>query len=109
MQKKVLKLTSDKLASLDPLMVTAAVEQAAAAEGADIILFAHDFTGKVVAPRLAARLKAGMIAGATELATASGDSLTVRKNVFSGKASALCSINSAKKVITVLPGAFAAE
>lgn len=102
--KKVLKLKNDKLASNDSLYVTAAIEQAAAAEGADIIIFAHDFTGKAVAPRLAARLKAGMVAGAVENPTISGASFTVKRNVFSGKASAVYNVNSAKKVISVLPG-----
>lgn len=102
--KKVLKLKNDKLASNDTLYVATAVEQAAAAEGADIIIFAHDFTGKAVAPRLAARLKAGMVAGAVENPTISGGSFTVKRNVFSGKASAVYNVNSVKKVISVLPG-----
>jgi electron transfer flavoprotein alpha subunit len=104
--KKVLKLKNDKLANLDSLYVTAAVEQAAAAEGATIIIFAHDFTGKAIAPRLAARLKAGMVAGAVDNPTVAGDSFSVKRNVFSGKASAEYNINSAKKVISVLPGSF---
>jgi electron transfer flavoprotein alpha subunit len=107
--KKVLKLKNDKLAGLDSLYVTAAIEQAAAAEGADVIIFAHDFTGKAIAPRLAARLKAGMVAGAVENPTVEGGKFTVKRNVFSGKASAVYSINSAKKVISLLPGSFSAE
>jgi electron transfer flavoprotein alpha subunit len=102
--KKVLKLKNDKLATNDSLYVTAAIEQAAAAEGANIIIFAHDFTGKTIAPRLAARLKAGMIAGAIENPTIAGESFTVKRNLFSGKASAIYNVNSAKKIITVLPG-----
>lgn len=107
--KKVLKIQNSKLDSNDTVYVTTAVEQAAAAEGSDIIIFAHDFTGKAVAPRLAARLKAGMIAGALEIPAIEGSSLTVKRNVFSGKATAIYSINSSKKVISLLPGAFASE
>lgn len=107
--KKVLKLKNDKLASHDSLYVTVALEQAAAAEGADIIIFSHDFTGKAVASRLAARLKAGMIAGAVSNPTISGSSFTVKKNVFSGKATAEYNINSAKKVISLLPSSFPIE
>ncbi len=107
--KKVLKLKNDKLASLDLLYVTSAIEQAAAAEGANIIIFAHDFTGKAIAPRLAARLKAGMVAGATDNPTISGDSFSVKRTVFSGKATAIYNINSAKKVISILPGSFPIE
>ncbi|MGZ6540060.1 MAG: electron transfer flavoprotein subunit alpha/FixB family protein, partial [Bacteroidia bacterium] len=48
--KKILKLKSDKLANLDGQYLAAAIEQAANAEGSTIIIFAHDFTGKEVAP-----------------------------------------------------------
>src|SRR6218665_422188 len=104
--KKVLKLKSDKLANLDGMYLTAAIEQAAAAENANIIIFSHDFTGKEVAPRLAARLKAGIVAGAVDNPVISGDSLSVKKNVFSGKATALYAIHSAKKIISLLPNSF---
>ena len=101
--KKVLKLKNDKLANLDGQYLTAAIEQAANAEGSTIIIFAHDFTGKEVAPRLAAKLKAGIVAGAVDNPTISGDSFTVKKNVFSGKAVATYNISSAKKIISLLP------
>ena len=107
--KKVLKLKNDKLANLDGQYLTAAIEQAANAEGSTIIIFAHDFTGKEVAPRLAAKLKAGIVAGAVDNPTISGDSFTVKKNVFSGKAVATYSISSAKKIISLLPNSFPIE
>ncbi len=104
--KKVLKLKNDKLASLDALYIANAVEQAVTAEGADVVVFANDFAGKAIAPRLAAKLKAGIVAGAVELPTTSGGVFSVKKNVFSGKATAVYNINSAKKVVSLLPGAF---
>ncbi|MGZ4055800.1 MAG: electron transfer flavoprotein subunit alpha/FixB family protein [Bacteroidia bacterium] len=107
--KKILKLKSDKLANLDGQYLAAAIEQAANAEGSTIIIFAHDFTGKEVAPRLAAKLKAGIVAGAVDNPTISGDSFTVKKNVFSGKAIATYNISSAKKVISLLPNSFPVE
>jgi electron transfer flavoprotein alpha subunit len=107
--KKVLKLKNDKLTSLDGMYLTAAIEQAANAENATVIIFSHDFTGKEVAPRLAAKLKAGIVAGAVDNPTISGDALTVKKNVFSGKATAVYAINSAKKIISLLPNSFPVE
>jgi len=104
--KKVLKLKNAKLGGLDALYVANAVEQAVAAEGADVVVFANDFSGKAIAPRLAAKLKAGIVAGAVELPTTSGGVFSVKKNVFSGKATAVYNINSAKKVVSLLPGAF---
>jgi electron transfer flavoprotein alpha subunit len=107
--KKVLKLKNDKLASLDGQYVSVAIEQAVNAEGADVVIFANDFSAKAIAPRLAAKLKAGIVAGATEVPTIEGSTFTVRKNVFSGKASAVYSINSPKKVISLLSGAFGTD
>jgi len=104
--KKVLKLKNDKLSAPDPAYITAAIEQAVNAEGANIIIFSHDFTGKAIAPRVAARLKAGMVAGAVANPVISGDSFTVKKNVFSGKATAIYNISSPKKVISLLPSSF---
>lgn len=107
--KKVLKLKNDKLSGLNGQYLTAAIEQAVAAENASIIIFAHDFTGKEVAPRLAAKLKAGIVAGAVDNPIISGDAFSVKKNVFSGKAVATYAITSAKKVISILPNSFPVE
>ncbi len=107
--KKILKLKNDKLSSLDGQYLTAAIEQAATAEGASVIIFSHDFTGKEVAPRLAARLKAGIVAGAVGNPVISGNSFTVKKNVFSGKAIAAYAIHSDKKIISLLPNSFPVE
>ncbi|MFL5766125.1 MAG: electron transfer flavoprotein subunit alpha/FixB family protein [Bacteroidia bacterium] len=107
--KKVLKLKNDKLASFNGQYLTAAIEQAATAENSSVIIFAHDFIGKEVAPRLAARLKAGIVAGAVDNPTISGDKISVKKNVFSGKAVAEYVISSPKKIISLLPNSFAVE
>jgi len=106
---KILKLKNDKLATLDSQYLTIAMEQAANAEDSTVIIFAHDFTGKAVAPRIAARLKAGIVAGAIDNPTINGDAFTVKKNVFSGKATAIYTIHSAKKVISLLPNSFPVE
>jgi electron transfer flavoprotein alpha subunit len=107
--KKVLKLKNDKLASFNGQYLTAAIEQAANAENSSVIIFAHDFVGKEVAPRLAAKLKAGIVAGAVDNPVISGDKMSVKKNVFSGKAVAEYVINSPKKIISLLPNSFPVE
>jgi len=106
---KILKLKNDKLATHDGQYITSAIEQVANAENATVIIFSHDFTGKDVAPRLAARMKAGIVAGAVDNPVISGDTFTVKKNVFSGKATAMYSIASAKKIISLLPNSFPVE
>ena len=105
----MLRLKNDKLGDLNGQYITAAIEQVVAAENSSTIIFAHDFTGKEVAPRLAAKLKAGIVAGAVDNPTISGDSFSVKKNVFSGKAVATYVIASAKKVISLLPNSFPVE
>lgn len=102
---KILSVKNDKLNS-DSMLVSAAIEQAAKAENAKVIVFAFDIVGKAVAPRLSAKLKAGLVAGAVEYPTVNGTSLEVKKNVFSGKATALYSINSDVKIISLLPNSF---
>lgn len=104
--KKILSVKNEALSSNDNMLISAVVEQAAKAENAKVIVFSFDITGKAVAPRLAARLKAGLVAGAVDYPTVNGSSLEVKKNVFSGKATAIYSINSDVKIISLLPNSF---
>lgn len=104
--KKIVSVKNDALAGLDSMLISATVEQVAKSEGAKIIIFSFDITGKAVAPRLSARLKAGLVAGAVDYPTVNGASIEVKKNVFSGKATAIYSINSDIKIISLLPNSF---
>jgi electron transfer flavoprotein alpha subunit len=104
--KKILSVKNEILSSLDSMLVSAVVEQAVKAEGSKIIIFSFDITGKAVAPRLSALLKAGLVAGAVDFPIVNGTSLEVKKNVFSGKATAVYSINSDVKIISLLPNSF---
>ena len=101
---KILSLKNNSLS--DNMLISAAVEQAVKAENAKVIIFAFDIVGKAVAPRLSAKLKAGLVAGAVDYPTVNGSALEVKKNVFSGKATALYSINSEIKIISLLPNSF---
>lgn len=102
---KVLKVKNDKIGN-DSLLITAMVEQAAKAEGSKVVVFAFDITGKACAPRLSAKLKAGLVAGAIDHPVANGNTFEVKKNVFSGKANATYIINSDIKIISLLPNSF---
>jgi electron transfer flavoprotein alpha subunit len=102
---KILSVKNDKLIS-DNMLISAALEQAVKAENAKVIVFSFDFLGKAVAPRLSAKLKAGLVAGAVDFPTVNGTSFEVKKNVFSGKATAMYSINSDVKIISLLPNSF---
>jgi electron transfer flavoprotein alpha subunit len=104
--KKILSVKNEALVTLDSMLISATVEEAAKSEGAKIVIFSFDITGKAVAPRLSARLKAGLVAGAVDYPIVNGESLEVTKNVFSGKATAVYSINSDIKIISLLPNSF---
>lgn len=102
---KVLQVADSRLDTLNARAYAKALTAAAEKETAKVIIAPHDVTGKAVAPRVAARLKAGMVAGAVALPeTTSG--FTVKKNVFSGKAFAHVNITSDIKVITLMPNTF---
>lgn len=103
---KVLLVNGDEYKNNDSSAISAAMEQASKAENANIIVFAFDNTGKASAPRVAAKLQAGLVAGAIDYPVINGNSFEVKKNVFSGKATAIYSINSAVKVISLLPNSF---
>ena len=96
---KVLHCSDGSLDNFDPQKVAAVVSSAAKQEGSDTIIFSHDFSGKSVAPRVSAKLDAGLVTGAVELPNGN----CVRKAVFSGKAFAEVEINTSIKVIAVLP------
>jgi len=102
---KILSVKNDQLTS-DSALISSLMEQAVKAENAKIVIFSFDIIGKAVAPRLSAKLKAGLVAGAVDYPVVNGNTLEVKKNVFSGKANALYVITSDVKIISLLPNSF---
>lgn len=101
----VYQVNNESLNSLDAQLYAEAIAAAATSLNAEIIIFSHNQTGKAVAPRVAARLKAGLVAGAVALPDTS-NGFVVKKSVFSGKAFANVAISSAVKVISLNPNSF---
>lgn len=99
---KVLHVADASLDNFDPQKIAHVVAEAAKAEAADTIIFSHDYTGKSVAPRLSAKLDAGLVTGAVALPNTEG-SFVVKKAVFSGKAFANVEVTTSTKIISVLP------
>ena len=85
--------------NVDGQQLTRLVADVVAKENATTIVCVHDATGRSVAPRLAARLKACHVAGTVALPE--GDKF--KRNVFSGKAQAWVQPTSAIKVISLSP------
>jgi electron transfer flavoprotein alpha subunit len=98
-------LVDSSVSGGDSAALSSLMTAAKATSGADILIFSHDHTGKLVAPRVAAKLDAGLVSGAISLPDTSAG-FRVRKNVFSGKAVAIVEISSAIKIVAVLPNSF---
>lgn len=102
---KVLHIADARLDQLSSKAYTKAVIAAAEKEAASVIVTAHDLVGKSVAPQVAARLKAGFVAGAVSYPDTS-NGFVVKRNVFAGKAFAFVHIKTDKKVVTLLANTF---
>ncbi len=102
---KVHTVSDASLNQMDAQVFTNVLAQAAISTNATVIVFSNNLVGKAVAPRLSVRLKAGLVMGAVALPDTS-NGFIVKKNVFSGKAFANVSINTAVKIISLNPNAF---
>lgn len=103
--KKVHQVSNDTLNHLDAQLYAKVIAEAVTATGATVVVISHTQTGKAIAGRVAARLKAGLVAGACALPDTS-NGFVVKKTVFSGKAFANVSIISSIKVISLNPNSY---
>ena len=103
--KKVHHVANAALNMVDAQVYAKGIADAVKATNATVVVFTHNNTARAVAPRLAARLKAGYVPAATALPETS-NGFVVKKIVFSGKAFANVSINSEIKIISLNPNAY---
>jgi len=103
--QKVLHVADARLDELHARAYTSALLAAAQKESSKIIIALHDINGRAVAPRLSAKLKAGLVAGALSHPDLD-KGFVIKKAVFSGKAFAFVNITSDVKVITLMPNTF---
>ncbi|WP_430897498.1 MULTISPECIES: electron transfer flavoprotein subunit alpha/FixB family protein [unclassified Paraflavitalea] len=93
------------LSHLDSQAYTKAIATVVEKAGATVVVISNNVNGKSLAPRLSARLKAGLVSGTVSLPDTS-NGFTVKKGVFSGKAFAHISVNSPIKIIALTPNSF---
>jgi electron transfer flavoprotein alpha subunit len=93
-------LVVDYEGKLENQVYTSIIVQAVEKESASIVLMSDNFTGKALAPRVSAKLKAGLVTGAVAV-PASFDPFVVKKKVFTGKTFVHVKVNTAKKVVTL--------
>ncbi len=103
--KKVHTIEDSQLNKFDAQVYAKLINDLAVSTGADTIVFSNNISGKAIAPRLSVKLKAGLVSGAVALPDLS-NGFIVKKSVFSGKAFANISINTAIKIISVNPNSF---
>ena len=97
---KVISVRDERLNVLINRACSSIITQVAEKESTDVIVFANNFTGKAIAPRVAVKLKAGAVTGVTAVPS-SMDPFIVKKKVFTNKAFADVVVNSPKKVLTL--------
>jgi electron transfer flavoprotein alpha subunit len=103
--KKIHQAAQETFNQLDAQLFARVIADAATATGATVLIFSNNVNGKAIAPRVAVRLRAGLVSGAVALPD-TGKGFVVRKNVFSGKAFANVSINTPIRVIALNPNSY---
>lgn len=103
--KKIHHVNDVVLNQLDAQLYSKVIAQVVQSSGATVVVFSNNMDGKAIAPRLSARLKAGLVSGAVALPDTS-NGFTVKKNVFSGKAFANIAVSTAVKIISLNANAY---
>jgi len=72
---------------------------------ANIIIFSSTYTSKMIAPRVAAKLKAGIVSNVINLPSSTSP-IKIKRKTFSNKAFENTTINTGKAIILLAPNAF---
>lgn len=106
--KKIHQVNNEALNHFDAQVYTNVIAQVAQSTTAKVVVFSNNVDGKAIAPRLSARLKAGLVSGAVSLPDLN-NGFVVKKNVFSGKAFANVSLHTDMKIIALSANAYKIE
>jgi len=91
--------------SFDPDVYTAALGEAVDASSAQTVIFGATYTGKALAPKIAARKGASLVCGVVDMVNTES-SWTVRKSCFSNKAFTDIELKNDFKVISLIPNSY---
>lgn len=101
----IYKAEGPRLKNLSSSAYSSIIAQAAEKTGATVVLLSNNMTGKALAPRVAVKIRAGLIAGVCALPSEYGP-LVVKKKVYTGKAFANVRVNAGKAVLTLAQNSF---
>ncbi|MFN4972328.1 MAG: electron transfer flavoprotein subunit alpha/FixB family protein [Bacteroidota bacterium] len=102
---KIISVSHDKLNSFVAEAYAKVIAQSAITENARIVVISNTYSGKSVAPRVAAKLKAGIASGVISYPKTE-NGFVVRRGVFSGKAFADVNLTTTIKVLAITPNTF---
>lgn len=91
--------------SYDPDVYTAAIAEAVDSCGVTTVIFGATYTGKALAPKIAARKGASLVCGVVDMVNTDG-TWTVRKSCFSNKAFTDIELNNDFKVLSLIPNSY---
>ena len=96
----ILIVKDSRLKNYNSIAYAKVFQQAIEKTSADVVVMSSSFNVKSLAPRLSAKIKAGLVTQAVDLPnTANG--FVLKKSVYSGKGFGLFNINTAIKIITI--------
>ncbi|HLT86988.1 MAG TPA: electron transfer flavoprotein subunit alpha/FixB family protein [Sphingobacterium sp.] len=100
---KVIEVNTEQLHQFVNQAYAAVIAEVAKSIQATGIVLSNSFSGKGLAPRIAAKLDAALADGAITLPTITGDTWKIKKSAFSGKAIATQELTAPVKVIALTP------
>lgn len=106
---EVVHVSSPSLDSFDSQQYTAAIASVFEEKNGKLLILSHSSTGKSIAGRLSIRLKAGLVSGVNALPVAQGNSWSVVKPVFSGKALATHGFQTERLILSLAGNAIKPE
>jgi len=104
--KTVVSVEKEDLKNFINQAYASVIAEVAESKNAKTIILSNSFSGKGLAPRLSAKLKAGLADGAVSLPEISRSTFKIKKTAFSGKAFAIAEIHSDTKIIAVNPNSY---
>ena len=105
----ILQINDSAFQNFDSQSYAKAISDVAAERNAKIVVLSHTSTGKSLLGRVAIRLNAGSVSGVSSIPQQEGNSISVEKSVFSGKAFATYQISSGTAVLSLMGNSVKAE
>ncbi len=103
--EKLIHIENANLTPFDPKVYSHVIAQIAEKNDITGFVFTNNNEGRAIAPRIAARFKAGIVSAVTQLPD-SLSPLTITKKVFTGKAFAKTVVKSDKFVLTLFQNSY---